>query len=239
MRAYEKNRKSVIRMGVFGALLCLAVLGLLLMRMLIWSGERQQTRLLVLVNDWNSMDSADFKVNLEKLPCGIEVDSHCAADLEKMLYDCRLAGCDPVLLTGYRCREEQKLLYENEYRQYTEQGKTSDEAEALSVRRVSRPGRCEHELGLSVDIVDGNYRQLDSAQAETDTAKWLRENSCRYGFVLRYPENSESITGMVYQPWHYRYVGKKAAEQMTELGICLEEYVQMFFSEKAVIIHKK
>lgn len=239
MRAYEKNRKSMIRLGILCGVLCLAVVGLLAFRVLIWSENRQQTRLLVLVNDWNGVDSANFKVKLQKLQCGAEVDSHCASDLEQMLTDCRLAGCDPVVVCGYRDREEQKKLYEKEYSLYIEQGKTCDEATALSSRKVSRPGRSEHELGLSVDIVDGSYRELDQKQEETNTAKWLRENAGRYGFVLRYPENSESVTGMVYQPWHYRYVGKKAAEQMKELGICLEEYVQMFFPEKAVIVHEK
>ena len=239
MRAYEENRKKAIWLGVLGGLLCLAVIGLLVFRVILWSKENQETRLLVLVNDWNSMDSADFKVKLTKLPCGIEVDSHCAADLEQMLSDCSIAGCDPVVIDGYRSREEQRVLYEKEYGQYIEQGKTSDEATVLAVRKVSRPGRSEHELGLSVDIVDSNYRELDEKQAETDTIKWLQENSWRYGFVLRYPEGTESITGMIPQSWHYRYVGRKAAEQMNELGICLEEYVQMFFSGKAVIVHAK
>lgn len=239
MQAYEKNRKKAILIGVLGGLLCLVIIGLLAARVLIWSKDRQETRLLVLVNDWNSMDSADFKVKLKKLSCGIELDTRCAADFEQMLSDCCIAGCDPVVLDGYRSRDEQDRLYNNEYRQYISQGKTPQEAMALTVRKVPRPGRSEHELGLSVDIADGKYRELDEKQAETDTVKWLMENSWRYGFVLRYPEGTEGITGMIYQPWHYRYVGKKAAEQMNELDICLEEYLQMFFPENAVIVHRK
>lgn len=239
MQALEQKRKKAGFIWIAGAVIVLLLLGLLISRVIIWSRDRQETRLLVLVNDWNSIESANFKVKLRTLPCGVEVDSHCAADLGQMLSDCSADGCSPHLLRGYVSREEQEKLYRNEYGKYLDQGKTSDEAMALTVRKIPRPGRSEHELGLSVDIVDSEYRETDEKQGETATSKWLHENSWRYGFIERYPEGTENVTGMMPRPWHYRYVGRKAAEQIKELNICLEEYVQMFFTEKAVIVYGK
>ena len=89
---------------------------------------------------------------------------------------------------------------------------------------MGRPGESEHELGLAVDIAG------DGAQA------WLRENAWRYGFILRYPEGSESVTGRKCDPSHFRYVGSAAVAQMASLGQTLEEYLEMFFSESAEII---
>ena len=71
-----------------------------------------------------------------------------------------------------------------------------------------------------------NYQQLDTHQETTKVQKWLKENSWRYGFILRYPNGKSDITGIIYEPWHYRYVGKEAAAEIYEQGICLEEYLE-------------
>ena len=87
------------------------------------------------------------------------------------------------------------------------------------------PGTSEHQLGLAVDIVDKHSQVLDNSQADTPAQQWLMEHSWEYGFILRYPEGKSEITGIIYEPWHYRYVGKEAAAEIHELGLCLEEYL--------------
>ena len=89
---------------------------------------------------------------------------------------------------------------------------------------VAVPGTSEHELGLAVDLTDNDYRELDEAQEDTATQKWLMENSWRYGFILRYPNDKSEATGIIYEPWHYRYVGKATAKAVYESGLCLEEF---------------
>ena len=91
-----------------------------------------------------------------------------------------------------------------------------------AAKTVARPGTSEHQLGLALDIVDADDPQLETWQEETPVQQWLMKNSWKYGFVLRYPPEKSSITGIIYEPWHYRYVGRQAAEEMHK-GLCLEE----------------
>ena len=87
------------------------------------------------------------------------------------------------------------------------------------------PGTGEHELGLAADLMDESYPYLDEEQENTPTQRWLMENSWRYGFILRYPNGSTEITGILYEPWHYRYVGRGPAEEICRMGVTLEEYL--------------
>ncbi len=87
------------------------------------------------------------------------------------------------------------------------------------------PGYSEHATGLSLDITSEDYQNLDEKQADTAESKWLAENCYKYGFILRYPPEKADITGIIYEPWHYRYVGKEAAKEIKEKGITLEEYL--------------
>ena len=88
------------------------------------------------------------------------------------------------------------------------------------------PGTSEHQLGLAVDIIASSYQVLDEAQENTAEQQWLMANAHHYGFILRYPSEKSAITGIGYEPWHYRYVGKAAAKEIFEQGLCLEEYLQ-------------
>ena len=88
------------------------------------------------------------------------------------------------------------------------------------------PGASEHQLGLAIDIISDNYASLDEGFANTEAGKWLAEHSYEYGFILRYPQGKEYITGVEYEPWHFRYVGKEAAAVITKDGICLEEFIE-------------
>ena len=87
------------------------------------------------------------------------------------------------------------------------------------------PGTSEHATGLAVDIISGQYTGLDDKQGDTAEQEWLMAHCQEYGFILRYPEEKEHITGVIYEPWHYRYVGKQAAEEIHDQNVCLEEYL--------------
>ena len=96
----------------------------------------------------------------------------------------------------------------------------------MAATEVAMPGTSEHQLGLALDIIDNRNWNLDESQASMPTQQWLMENSWRYGWILRYPNEKSEITGIIYEPWHYRYVGKTVAAEIYNLGVCLEEYLQ-------------
>ena len=99
------------------------------------------------------------------------------------------------------------------------QGYSKKEAEKLAKNWVALPGTSEHELGLALDI------NSESGEYEWDIYAWLADNAYRYGFILRYPEGKEQVTGIEYEPWHYRYVGRLAAEEIYGSSVTLEEYL--------------
>ena len=210
-----------IAIGVL-ALLLLVLVGF---RLHSWLAQRDETRVIVLVNPWNDVDNSGFSPKLKTVE-DIQVDSSCVDDLEQMLADCRSTGCPITLTAGYRSPEEQLMLFNNEVDKQMRAGFNADTAYSIAEQRVGAPGTSEHELGLAIDV------QGASAQA------WMRENSWRYGFILRYPEGSDSITGRSADSAHYRYVGLPAAEQIHGLNITLEEYMGMFYTQEAEIIYE-
>ena len=96
------------------------------------------------------------------------------------------------------------------------------------------PGASEHQIGLALDIVCNSYMSLDEGFGDTKAGKWLAANSCRYGFILRYPKGKEDITGIEYEPWHFRYVGKAAAPVIMEQGITLEEFWEDYVEDVSI-----
>ncbi len=105
------------------------------------------------------------------------------------------------------------------------------EAYQRGSRIVAVPAASEHRLGLALDIVSNTYKNLDEGFAGTPAGIWLAENSYKYGFILRYPKDKEDITGIDYEPWHFRYVGVDAATVITERGITLEEFWDELWEE--------
>ena len=121
---------------------------------------------------------------------------------------------------------KQTALFEDKVRRVTaELGLTGEAAREKAGTEVAFPGTSEHNLGLAVDIVARDYQILDEKQAQTAEAQWLKENCWKYGFILRYPTDKTEETGIIFEPWHYRYVGEKAAKEIMDQGICLEEYL--------------
>ena len=154
------------------------------------------------------------------------VDRSCAEALKQMIADCQAAGCAPTIISGYRSYNVQSQLFRNQIREHQRRGYSYDEAYALASQIVAIPGTSEHQLGLALDIVDKYYSELNEKQGSTTTQKWLMEHCWEYGFILRYPPDSTEFTGIIYEPWHYRYVGVELAMELKELGISLEEYLQ-------------
>ena len=94
-----------------------------------------------------------------------------------------------------------------------------------AARWVALPGTSEHHTGLALDIVSSSYTALTRRQEKTAEQQWLMEHCWEYGFILRYPEEKGDITGIYYEPWHYRYVGREAALEIRDSGLCFEEYL--------------
>lgn len=181
----------------------------------------------ILVNPWYMLPEEYTEVATSSLPNGESVDSRCFSDFVKMLDDCRAAGGEPVVCSSYRPHAKQVTLFEDQVKSLMGSGMSREKAEIEAGTTVAVPGTSEHELGLAADICDYEYQNLDDAQGDTATQKWLMEHSWEYGFILRYPRNKSDITGIIYEPWHYRYVGKEAAEEITKKGLCLEEFLSL------------
>ena len=125
----------------------------------------------------------------------------------------------------YGSYEKQRDVFNTTMQDWINQGYTPLNAYDETKKSVAIPGTSEHATGLAVDIMSTKYGELDEKQGDTEEQKWLMEHCSEYGFVLRFPQDKSDITGIVYEPWHYRYVGVDAAKEMTENGLTLEEYV--------------
>ena len=180
---------------------------------------------LILVNPWNPLPE-NYSFTKKELSNGHAVDERCYPDLQAMMDACRAAGNSPVICSSYRSYEKQQSLYQNKVNRLAAQGYSQEKAREEAAKAVALPGTSEHQLGLAVDIVDIANQNLDSSQENTAVQQWLMEYSWEYGFILRYPNDKSDITGIIYEPWHYRYVGKEAAAEIYQQGLCLEEYLE-------------
>ena len=110
--------------------------------------------------------------------------------------------------------------------EYLKQGYSKMAASDKVAVWVARQKTSEYQLGFAVDIVSVKNQRLDCSQEDTLESQWLMKNGWKYGFILCYPTNKSDITKVNYEPWHYRYVSKKHARKIYEMGVCLEEYVR-------------
>lgn len=150
---------------------------------------------------------------------GVQMDARAAGFYQKMYEAAKKDGCLLTPYSGYCSFAHQQDNYDRKVSYYMRQGLSGDEAHARANRLVLPAGCSEHNLGLSMDIVSAS-----SDFSLTGEFVWLTEHAQDYGFILRYPESKEEQTGLAYQPWHWRYVGVKAAREMKQSGQCLEEY---------------
>ncbi len=141
------------------------------------------------------------------------IDVRCYTELLQMLADCRVEGIECGINSAYRSAQDQQEIWDNRVARYMQEEDMTEEAAVKRVRReVAVPGYSEHQLGFAVDI--------DGLQAHA----WMEENSWKYGFIQRYPQDKKSVTGTIYEPWHFRFVGKELAKELYESGLCMEEY---------------
>lgn len=190
------------------------------------SRRAEELEILILVNPWNPIPEG-YAPELKQVADEQYMDARCADALLTMLEDCREAGGSPYICSTYRTQQYQQGLYDNKILRLLRAGVDAEAAPAIAAQSVAVPGTSEHQLGLAADIIDQFYANLDAGQEKTDTQKWLMENSWRYGFILRYPNGSTEITGIIYEPWHYRYVGERFAKEIYELNVTLEEYLEL------------
>jgi D-alanyl-D-alanine carboxypeptidase len=159
-------------------------------------------------------------VTLKELRNDQWVDERIYPELQQMFDDARAEGIYPLINESYRSAERQQEILDNYIAAYEAEGLSTEEAQQRALEVVAKPGTSEHQLGLALDII------VEYEEDSTQTWQWLKENCWRYGFILRYPEDKTEITGISYEPWHFRYVGAEAAQQITERGITLEEYLE-------------
>ena len=168
----------------------------------------------LLCNRWNYVPD-DYEMNLVDIG-KFKIDASCAKQLQQMMDDGKAAGYTVKINNSYRSKQKQENMWETRRVKYMGQGMTLEEANEYIGRSVAVPGTSEHQTGLGVDIT-GTDKMY----------KWLAENSWKYGFILRYPDDKIKITGIIYEPWHFRYVGEAMAKDIYESGLCLEEYLTM------------
>ncbi|HCC35667.1 MAG TPA: D-Ala-D-Ala carboxypeptidase VanY [Ruminococcaceae bacterium] len=180
---------------------------------------------MVLVNKTHALPEG-FEPALSAINGGdYSFDSRAVKYLENMIKDCKNAGLSPLICSAYRSINKQTQLFNDRVAMNKAKGQSQEEAVAAAATIVAVPGTSEHNLGLAADIVATSYQILDDAQGDTAECKWLYENCHKYGFILRYPKNKQAITGIIYEPWHFRYVGVDVATEIMSQGICLEEYL--------------
>ena len=183
---------------------------------------------LVLVNGNHPMEEG-YVPELMELEEGYSVDSRILDAAQEMLAAAKEEGLHIDICSAYRSVERQGEVFGESMKVRVKEGLSYWEAFSETSLNVALPGTSEHALGLALDLISNQYTELDERQEETAEAKWLKENCHKYGFILRYPPEKTNVTGITYEPWHYRYVGKEHAKKIMEQGITLEEYLQDYY----------
>lgn len=174
----------------------------------------------VLVNAANPLGNVEPE-NLTELENGHYFDSRAVVALQNFINAARAEGLSVCLSSAYRNYNEQSYLYNRKVQQLG-----GDEAAAARI--VTPPGASEHQLGLCADITDKFYEVKTHDLENTAMFQWMLAHCQEYGFILRYPADKEDITGIMYEPWHFRYVGVEAATYIMENGLCLEEFLALY-----------
>ena len=156
----------------------------------------------------------------------MECDARILPELFAMLKAAKDEGISLSVCSPYRDISRQKILFDRKIKLHMGNGYSYMEAYKKASQIVTVPGASEHQIGLALDIISSDYTSLDEGFGNTAAGKWLKEHSKEYGFILRYPKGKEYITGIDFEPWHFRYVGKEAATIIMDNGITLEEFVE-------------
>ena len=151
---------------------------------------------------------------------GERLDRKVAEHYEKMYNAAKADGINLTPCSGYRSYELQERNYNNKISFFESQGYSYEEAKVKAATIIMPPGSSEHNLGYAMDIVC-----VDEWFEDTAEFKWLTENAADYGFIMRYPKDKQDITKVIYEPWHWRYVGVELAKELKSSGLVLEEYM--------------
>lgn len=156
------------------------------------------------------------------------MDSRMAEYIKQMIDDAQNDGIELVVVSAYRSFEKQEQNIQESIQDRIDRlGMTEEEARIDTLREVQLPGCSEHNAGISADIMSDKYTSMDDdGFKNTEAFAWLQKNAAKYGFILRYPEDGFEKTGINFEPWHYRFVGRYYAQVLTDRGITLEEYFE-------------
>lgn len=179
---------------------------------------------LVLVNAEHALEDS-YDPSLRSI-CGgrLQASGRIYSSLSQMLSDAGEQGYHYWIASAYRSKERQQKLVDEDVAKAIRRGLSYRQALKETYRETMPAGHSEHQTGLALDILCSGNMAMDASQKTEPGNRWLRKNCCHYGFILRYPEEKSDITGVSFEPWHFRYVGREAAEYMQEEGITLEEF---------------
>ena len=158
---------------------------------------------------------------------GVTLETAAAAAYQQMASAALAQGVELSLAAGYRDAAAQQELFNAQLKVYRKKGLPEAEAAANAATIVARPGQSEFATGLLAEILTPDYDRKDTGFADTAAYAWLCRFGPEFGFVQRYPQNSQPITGMVWQPWCWRYVGVENAKAITQSGVSLEEFTAL------------
>lgn len=181
---------------------------------------------LVLINKQHPF-SDDYEFELGTIVGSFQCDARIMDYLMLMLSNAKEDGIILNVCSPYRNHERQVKLFNNKIKTYMKKGYSYKDAYMLTSQAVTIPGSSEHEVGLAIDFNTKNYTTLDEGFAKTDAGIWLNNHAHEYGFILRYPDEKEDITGIEYEPWHYRFVGVSEACYIHDNNLCLEEFCEL------------
>lgn len=188
---------------------------------------RKYEDLLVLVNKDHEMPK-DYNLERKSICQGrLEAADILYDDLVEMLADADDAGYQFYIASAYRSAAHQQKLIDNDIKKWMKTGKSYEIALEETYRQVMPAGYSEHETGLALDFLSVENSNLDVTQEVCPGNQWLRAHCMEYGFILRYPKGKETVTGIDYEPWHFRYVGREAARYLSENDFTLEEFWEM------------
>lgn len=154
------------------------------------------------------------------------VDAEAYGPLKQMFADAKAAGVPLALVSSFRSIKLQDALFDDYVEANMNKGMSREEAIKAANSLRTYAGTSEHNTGLCFDLAEEGSGWLREGFENTAQGKWLRENAPKYGFILRYPKDKTEITGISYEPWHFRYVGVEHAQKITQQGMCLEEYIE-------------
>ncbi len=185
-----------------------------------------------LINRDNPL-SADFTVGLDYVQGDFMLDERCAEYARRMIADAAADGVELTVVSAYRNVQKQQENLDNYIQRLMSEGHNSKEARRLAEKEIALPYTSEHNAGLALDILTPDWwNDHDDITADFELTKqfrWLSENAHKYGFIMRYPREYEDVTGIVYEPWHYRFIGVYYAEKIKESGLPLEYFYKTNF----------